>query len=75
MKLPLRTVERYAGRHSDIQIADATGRVVLTVHDCPEAEKIAAMVVGKMNAWRFFRDVIEHTRDDWLMERNTWRPS
>jgi len=70
MKLPLRIVERFQGRRSEVQIADAAGRIVMTVNDCPEAEKVARAIVRKFNRWRFLCGTIEYTRDDWEWERN-----
>jgi len=72
MKLPLRMIDARCG---DIKIVDATNRTVMTVLDCPEARKIAQLTVRKFNRWRLLHDAIDYTRDDWMMERNTWRPS
>jgi len=72
MKLPL-TYKK--PRHGDVRILDATGVVVMVVLDSPSAEKIAKVTVRKFNRWGWIRSAVEYTRDEWLMERNTWRPS
>jgi len=72
MKLPL-TFKK--PRHGDVRIIDATGAVVMIVLDSPSAEKIAKVTVRKFNRWKWISRAVEYARDDWLMEKNTWRPS
>ena len=72
MRLPLRTVRNLPNRN-DVGIADASGQMVAVINGCPDVDKVADMIVRRMNGnWltRWFRPkVVEYSREDWLFEK------
>ena len=73
MKFPLYVHHDYCGQEF---ICDADRNVIMTLKRTPDAIVIAGYVVKWLNRIAFItcRREVKHTRDDWLHERNEWKP-
>jgi hypothetical protein len=74
MKYPLSLIERrpFDGGYA---IRDDIGMIVCNVPDHGNALQFSEFIVRAANRWHRWRSFFRpNAREDWMWERNTWRP-